>query len=73
MHVTTQEFLEFIADIMRITKDQISLNTEYGSIGKWDSLMHLRLVAEIEEKYRVSIPIDEVPTIKSLDDFYRYL
>ncbi len=34
--------------------------------------MHMRLVMEIEEEYDVEIPIEEVPTIKTLNDFYQY-
>lgn len=66
-------FLQFIADIMGINKENLSLETEYQSIPQWDSLMHLRLVAEIEDEYGVEIPIDEVPNIKTLGDFYKYV
>jgi acyl carrier protein len=28
---------------------------------------------EIEEEYDVEIPIEEIPNIKSLKDFYKYI
>ena len=68
-----QSFLEFIAGILEVDVKEISFETAFNSIPQWDSLMHLRLVAEIEEKYNVEIPIDEVPEIKTLADFYRYI
>lgn len=68
-----QEFLEFIAKIFEVDSSKISLATAYQSIEQWDSLMQLRLVAEIEEEYNVEIPIDEVPEIKTLGDFYKYI
>lgn len=68
-----KEFLYFIAEIFEIDVEKINLDTKYQSIPEWDSLMHLRLVSEIEEKYAVEIPIDEVPNISTLSDFYNYI
>lgn len=67
------KFLQFIAEILEVKKESITLETRYQSIPQWDSLMHLRLVSEIEEEYRVEIPIDEVPNIMTLADFYKYI
>ncbi len=66
-------FLDFVAKIFEVPGDSISLKTEQGSIPEWDSLMHLRLVAEIESEYQVIIPIDDVSKITSLADFYQYI
>jgi len=68
-----QEFLEFVANIFGMSPEEISLKTSYNSISEWDSLMQLRLVAEISDQYDVDIPIDEVPNIKTLGDFYYYV
>ncbi len=67
-----QDFIEFIAGVMDVEPSQLSEDTAYGSIEKWDSLMHMRLVMEVEEEYDVEIPIDEVPDIKTIKDLYRY-
>lgn len=66
-------FLSFVAEIFEIDVNSISLDTEYDSIPEWDSLMQLRLIGEIEEKYSVSIPIDQVPEIKTLSDFSQWI
>ena len=68
-----KEFLNFIAEVFGVEVAKISLNTEYQSIPEWDSLMHLRLVAEIEEKYGVEIPIDDVANIKTLNDIFLHI
>ncbi len=68
-----QEFLNFIAGVMGVDPSELSGDTAYGTFEKWDSLMHMRLVMEVEEEYDVEIPIDEVPDIKTLKDFYRYI
>ena len=67
-----QEFLNFVAGVMQVAPSELSEDTRYKEFKKWDSLMHMRLVMEIEEEYDVEIPIDEVPNIKTLKDFYQY-
>ena len=71
--ITVQQFIDFIADVMEVDASVISEDTTYGEFEKWDSLMHMRLVMEVEEEYDVEIPIDEVPDIKKLSDFYKYI
>ena len=66
-----QEFLEFVAGVMQVVPSELSGETRFKEFKKWDSLMHMRLVMEIEEEYDVEIPIEEVPTIKTLNDFYK--
>lgn len=68
-----QDFIVFVARVMEVDPSELDENTAYGSIEKWDSLMHMRMVMEIEEEYDVEIPIDEIPNIKSLKDFYKYI
>ena len=61
-----EEFLSFIADILEVDKSTLTLET-------WDSLMQLRLLGEIEAKYGVMIPMEQISTIKKLNDFYQYI
>ena len=68
-----EDFIKFVAGVMEVDVSTLSEDTAYGSIEKWDSLMHVKLVMEIEEEYDVEIPIDEVPNIKTLKDFYKYI
>ena len=68
-----QDFIEFVAGVMEIDPSEINEDTAYGQHEKWDSLMHMRLVMEIEEEYDVEIPIDEVPHIKTIKEFYQYI
>lgn len=68
-----QDFINFIAGVMEIEPSELNEDTAYGMIAKWDSLMHMRMVMEIEEEYDIEIPIDEIPNIKTLKDFYKYI
>jgi acyl carrier protein len=64
------EFLAFVADILEVDVSAISPETRYGEVPEWDSLMHLRLIGEIEEHYDVELPLDDASDIQTLADFY---
>ena len=67
-----QDFIRFIAGVMEVDPSELTPETGFGTIEKWDSLMHMRMVMEIEEEYDVEIPIEDIPNIRTLNDFYRY-
>ena len=47
MIVSKESFLDFVAGILDVSVDGISLETVYESIPEWDSVMQLRLALEI--------------------------
>ncbi len=64
------KYLEFVAEVMDTDITEISMDTAYGEFEKWDSMMMLTLVMEIEQEYSVSIPIEKMNKIHTLKDLY---
>ena len=64
------KFLEFVADIMEVEVDEISMETEYKVFDKWDSLMMMNLIMEVEDEYEASIPLESAGKIKTLKDLF---
>ncbi len=71
--VTERQFLDFVAGILEVPGESISLETAYESIPQWDSVMQLRLTLEIGTEYDVEIPVDEIADIKTLNGFYKFV
>lgn len=65
-----EQFLQFVANVFDVPVSELSPETQYNSIPQWDSVMHLRLVMEIESEYGISIPIDIVSELDTLQKFY---
>jgi len=65
-----EQFLLFVANIFDVPVSELSPETQYNSIPQWDSIMQLRLVMEIESEYGISIPIDIVAELDTLQKFY---
>lgn len=64
-----EKFLEFVADIMEVDVSEINMEMPYKE-GKWDSLMMLTLVMELEAEYEVSIPMESIGNVKMMADLY---
>ena len=64
-----QKFLDFVAEIM---EEEISMEMCYRE-GKWNSLMMLTLVMELEAEYGVSIPMESLEHVKTLADMYAFV
>ena len=64
-----EEFLSFAATVLGVPREALSLGMACGDIPEWDSVMHLRLVMETEARYGVSIPLETIPSLRTLADF----
>lgn len=65
-----EKFLEFVAEIME--EDEVTMDMSYKE-GKWDSLMMLTLVMELEAEYGVSIPMESLGNVNTLADLYEFV
>lgn len=62
-----EKFLNFVAEVME--EDNVSMDMRYKE-GKWDSLMMLTLVMELEAEYGVSIPMESLGNVKTMRDLF---
>ena len=65
-----EKFLSFVAGVMAVNTSEINMDTRYKHFEKWDSLMMLTLVMELEAEYEVSIPMEKLGGVKTLADLY---
>lgn len=68
-----EDFLAFAAEVLGVSRAELSPETRYGALPAWDSVMHLRLVMETEARYGKPIPLEAVPKLQCLADFAPYL
>ena len=68
-----EEFLSFMEEILEAEKGSLRPETTQDELETWDSLMQLRLIGEVEMKYGIMIPMDEVSKLTTIGDFYRFI
>ena len=65
------KFMEIIFKKALNNKSKITLSSKFEKVKGWDSLGHMKVISEIEDKLKISFEIDEiigVDTIKKLID-----
>ena len=68
-----EDFLKIVAKLLNVNVSTLTLQSDRDALQQWDSLAHLRLIAQIEETYLVEFPIEKIMNIKSLNDIYQYI
>jgi len=60
---------EIIADILGIDTGGLAVSTDIRSIESWDSMVQVRIIAELEDVFSCSIPIERIKSLKKVEDF----
>lgn len=67
------DFFCLIAGILEVDASKLTMDTKRSEIPSWDSLAHIRIVAELGEKLGAEIPIEDLGDIDTIGGFYEYL
>lgn len=67
-----KEILITFKEVLQIT-DDISIDIDRDEFPAWDSIAHIQLISEFENKYDINVPIEDVDKIKKLSDFLSYV
>lgn len=55
-----------VARVMEISVDMVQSDTGPRTLGKWTSLRHVRLIAAVEDAYRIRFLPKEIRSIRSV-------
>ncbi len=55
------ELKEIFESLFKIDKSKLTEKTSIDDIEEWDSLEHIKLILEIEEKYNIKFDLDVIP------------
>lgn len=64
------KIMTILAEVLEISPDRINLNTEQNQLEEWDSLAHLKLIMKLEQELNISISMEEVSELTSIDKIY---
>jgi acyl carrier protein len=71
--VLRRKIVAIFADVFQVEIDANVDDISRDEIQAWDSVNHLRLVAEVEELFGIALSDEEVTTIASLNDLEKLL
>jgi acyl carrier protein len=62
-----------IATIFEVPVDQVTPETSYTEVEKWDSMGHLMLILEVEQEFGVTLDPDQTENMTSVKDIVTVL
>lgn len=62
-----QRIIQIMASTFAVDESQINRTTSRNDLKNWDSLGQLRLVMQLEAEFGISIPIDDIPNLSSVE------
>ena len=68
----TKEIIKIVAKIVLISEKNIDKNTNSENEPRWDSIAHVRVILEIEKKYKIKIDtslVEDLRSIKNINDY----
>jgi acyl carrier protein len=62
-----QEIQGIIATTLAVPAAQVHAESKASDFSEWDSVHHLLLVMEIEQKFTFKVPLEEIAQLDSVD------
>lgn len=71
--ISRSEAIAWFADIFETSADEISPETLKQDIDAWDSMGVLTLMAELDDRFSITLSQDELESINSINDLLQIL
>jgi len=68
-----KEVKSLVSEITEVPQEQLKDESRFTEDLGVDSMMALEIVASIEKKYKITIPEDKIPMVRSLKNIYELL
>ncbi len=62
------KIIALIEELLKVPAGTITEETKIEDVEQWDSLAHVMIIGELEEKLGVSIPLDEAIEIADMKE-----
>lgn len=63
-----KQIIELIESILKVPEGTITDRTVIEDVEQWDSLAHVMIIGELEEKLGISIPLEDAIEITSMEE-----
>ena len=65
--INKNDILSIVAKNLKINKKKINENTKFDNFESWDSLAQIRIILEIENKYKIKFNLSKIIDLKSVN------
>lgn len=63
-----EKIIELIEELLKLPAGTITPDTQIADVEEWDSLAHVMIIGELEQRLGVSIPLDDAIELASMGE-----
>lgn len=63
-----EKIIALIEGILQVPAGTITADTKFEDVEQWDSLAHVMIIGELEEKLGISIPLEEAIELTNMEE-----
>ncbi|HIW82455.1 MAG TPA: acyl carrier protein [Candidatus Acetatifactor stercoripullorum] len=63
-----EKIISLVEEILKVTAGTITETTKMEDVEQWDSLAQVMIIGELEERFGISIPLEEAVEITSMKE-----
>lgn len=63
-----EKIISLVEEILKVTAGTITETTTMEDVEQWDSLAQVMIIGELEERFGISIPLEEAVEITSMKE-----
>lgn len=68
-----EKIIALITEVLMVPEGIVTEATLMEDLEEWDSLAHVMIIGELEEKLGISIPLDEAVELTGVADILKYV
>lgn len=65
-----EQIIALIEEILKVPTGTVTEDTKIEAVEEWDSLAHVMIIGELEEKLGISLPLEEAVEITSVQELF---
>lgn len=66
MITNADKIVDIFTSVLDVSRDIVSDELQYNTIGQWDSLAHMRLVTQLENVFDIMLDTDDIIDMSSV-------
>lgn len=63
-----KKVIALIASVLKVSVEEVTLETEIGELDEWDSLHNMEIITELEKTFNVKITSDMLVDLEDVSD-----
>lgn len=65
-----EKIIDLIEEALNVPKGTITEDTRIADVEEWDSLAHVMIIGELEEKLGISIPLEAAVELTGMQELF---